>query len=99
MRDIVAARDLAQLLSVDIASTESFAFLVFGQFRFATELDAAGLGARTSFTGARADQISLELGQAAEHVENRRSCARSVFAPVATSRNTFLQPALVSWRT
>jgi hypothetical protein len=121
------------------------------------ELDATGLGARTSFTGARADQISLELGQAAEHgqgirrpcgivvsahaspserkpalrsaiaasvfnrsrvdrarrseprhrqhvagvehVENRRNCARSVFAPVATSRNTFLQPTLVSWRT
>jgi hypothetical protein len=29
----------------------------------------------------------------------RRSCARSVLAPFATSRNTFLHPALVSWRT
>ena len=58
MTDIVAARDLAQRLSVDIASTESFAFLVFGQFRFATELDAAGLGARTSFTGARGSDLA-----------------------------------------
>jgi hypothetical protein len=30
---------------------------------------------------------------------NRRSWARSVLAPLATSRNTFLHPALVSWRT
>ena len=30
---------------------------------------------------------------------SRRSCARSVLAPLATSRNTFLHPALVSWRT
>ncbi len=32
-------------------------------------------------------------------LSTRRSWTRSVLAPLATSRNTFLHPALVSWRT
>ena len=39
---------------------------------------------RPAFAGARTDQIALEF----------RRCARSVFAPLATSRKTFLHPAL-----
>jgi RNA-directed DNA polymerase len=35
--------------------------LVFGQFRFAAELDASRFGALASFTGARPDQIPLTI--------------------------------------
>jgi hypothetical protein len=38
---------------------------VFGQFRFAVELDATSFGAGASFGGAGVDQFFLELGQPA----------------------------------
>jgi hypothetical protein len=43
--DVVAAGDLAHRLAVMVAAADRFALLVFGQFRFAAELDAARLGA------------------------------------------------------
>ena len=63
--DIVGAGDLAQWLAVLVAAPNRLALLVFGQFRFAAELDAARLGALVSFAGAGAEQIPLELGQPA----------------------------------
>ncbi len=63
--DVVTAGDLAQWLAVEVASADRLALLVFGQFRFAAELDAARFSAVASFTGARADQIPLELRQPA----------------------------------
>src|SRR3954454_8535788 len=43
MRDIVAAGALAHRLAVAVAPADRFALLVFGQFRFVAELDAARL--------------------------------------------------------
>ena len=53
----------SERLAVAVAAADRLALLVFGQFRFAAELDAASLGAVASFSGARADQIPLELRQ------------------------------------
>jgi hypothetical protein len=64
--DVVAAGNLAYRLAIMVAATDRLALLVFRQFRFAAELDAARLGAFPSFTGAGAYQIPLELGQPAE---------------------------------
>jgi hypothetical protein len=50
VRDVVAAGDLAHRLAVDVAPADRLALLVFGQFRFAAELDAACLGALPPFT-------------------------------------------------
>src|SRR6202022_3850278 len=47
----------------------------------------------------RSSRVTVSASPASTTSSNRRSCARSVFAPLATSRNTFLHPALVSWRT
>src|SRR6202040_717597 len=47
----------------------------------------------------RSSLVTVSTSPASSTSSNRRSCARSVFAPLATSRNTFLHPALVSWRT
>jgi len=63
--DVVAAGDLAHWLAVATAAADRLALLVFRQFRFAAQLDAACLGAFASFTGAGADQVPLELGQPA----------------------------------
>src|SRR5262249_17929640 len=56
VRDVVAARDLAHRLAIDIASTDRLAPLMLGQFRFAAELDAAGPGALATLAGAGAYQ-------------------------------------------
>jgi hypothetical protein len=52
VRDVVAAGNLAHWLAVVVAATDRLPLLVFGQFRFAAELDAAFLGAFPSFAGA-----------------------------------------------
>jgi hypothetical protein len=46
MRDIVTAGDLAHRLAVVVAAADRLALLVFGQFWFAAELDAAPSRAR-----------------------------------------------------
>ena len=53
--DVVAAGNVADRLAVDVAAADRFALLVLGQFRLATELDAARLGPLAAFAGARAD--------------------------------------------
>ena len=58
MADVVAARDLAHRLALLVAPSDRLALLMFGQFRFAAELDAARLGAFAAFTGAGADQLA-----------------------------------------
>jgi hypothetical protein len=51
--DVVAAGNLAHRLAVTVAAANRLALLVFGQFRFAAELDASRLGALAAFAGAR----------------------------------------------
>jgi hypothetical protein len=63
--DIIAAGDLAHRLAVDVAPADRLAPLVVGQFWFAAELHATRLGAFASFAGAGADEVALELGEAA----------------------------------
>lgn len=65
MADVVAARDLAHRLAFAVAAVDRLALLMVGQFGFAAEFDASGLGALASLAGARADQLFLELGEAA----------------------------------
>ena len=55
--DVVAAGNFAHRLAVLVAAADRLALLVFGQFRFAAELDAASLGAVASFRRAR-DPVS-----------------------------------------
>jgi len=47
----------------------------------------------------RSSRVTISTSPGSSASITRRSCARSVLAPLATSRNTFLHPALVSWRT
>jgi hypothetical protein len=47
----------------------------------------------------RSSRVTVSTSPASSWPSNRRSWAWSVFAPLATSRTTFLHPALVSWRT
>jgi hypothetical protein len=53
--DVVGAGDLAHWLVLTVAAGDRLALLVFGEFRFAAEFDAARFGALPSFAGARAD--------------------------------------------
>jgi hypothetical protein len=53
--DVVAAGDLAHRLAVVVATADHLALLVFGQFRFAAELDASFLGAGASLIGTGAN--------------------------------------------
>src|SRR5690349_23637805 len=76
VRDIVAARDLAHRLAVEVAATDRLALLVFGQFRFAAELDAACLRALAALASACPDQIALKLGKAAEHGQHETAVRR-----------------------
>jgi tetratricopeptide (TPR) repeat protein len=46
----------------------------------------------------RSSLVTVSTSPASSTSSKRRSCARSVFAPLATSRKTFLHPALVSCR-
>jgi hypothetical protein len=50
--DVVAAGNLAHRLAITVAATNCPALLVFGQFRFAAELDATTFGAVASLAGA-----------------------------------------------
>jgi hypothetical protein len=59
---------------------------MFGQFRFATELDAAGFGARASFARARPDQIPLEFGQATEHGQYQAAVRGGGVGPCVAER-------------
>ena len=65
MTDVIAAGDVAHRLAVDVAPTNRLALLMIGQFRLAAHLDAARFGPLASLAGAGADQLFLELGQAA----------------------------------
>jgi hypothetical protein len=65
MTHIVGAGDLSQCLTL-VAPFDRLAFLVRRGLRWTAELDAPGLGPRTAFTGAGADQVTLELSQPAE---------------------------------
>jgi hypothetical protein len=47
----------------------------------------------------RSGRVTISTSPGCRAPITRRGCARSVLAPLATSRNTFLHPALVSWRT
>jgi NAD(P)-dependent dehydrogenase (short-subunit alcohol dehydrogenase family) len=47
----------------------------------------------------RSSRVTVTTSPGARVFSNRRNWARSVLAPLATPRNTFLHPALVSWRT
>jgi hypothetical protein len=58
----------------------------FGQFRFAAELDAASLGAVASFSGARADQIPLELCQLAQDNQHQAAVCRGRVSSNTVSR-------------
>src|SRR5262249_36593151 len=57
-------------VGLDLTSSnavEYFPALMRRQLLRTTEADTASLGARASFTGAFADQLTLELGQTAKH--------------------------------
>ena len=56
------------------------------QFRLAAELDAARLGAGAAFAGAGADQIALELRQAAEHGQHKAAVRRRGVGPCVAER-------------
>src|SRR5258708_23675927 len=86
VRDIIAAGDLTHWLAVAVAAANRLALLVFGQFRFATKLNPASLGALATFAGARADQISLELGQPAEDCQHQAAVGRGRVRPCVTKR-------------
>jgi hypothetical protein len=58
-------------LAVDAAPANRVALLVKGELRLASELDAPGLGPLASFAGPGANEITLELGQNAEHGEHQ----------------------------
>jgi hypothetical protein len=58
----------------------------FGQFRFAAELDAASLGAVASFSGARADQIPLELCHLAQDNQHQAAVCRGRVSSNTVSR-------------
>src|SRR4051812_38859621 len=63
MRDIVAAGDLAHRLAVAVSPADRFALLVFDQFRFVAELDAARLRALAALAGPRTErQAGAESG-------------------------------------
>jgi hypothetical protein len=80
MAHVIGAGDLGQRLAVR-AATERLTLLVGGQLRAATESDAARLRAGTSLTGAGADQLAFELGQAAEDREQQASVRRRGVGP------------------
>src|SRR5262245_66096458 len=57
-------------VALDLAGSnaiEYFPALMRRQLLRTTEADTASLGARASFTGAFADQLTFELGQTAKH--------------------------------
>jgi hypothetical protein len=47
----------------------------------------------------RSSRVTITTSPGPVPASNRRSCRRSVLAPLATSRNTFPAPAARSWRT
>src|SRR3954462_7527494 len=47
----------------------------------------------------RSSLVTISTSPASSWSSALRSWLRSILAPLAVSRNTFLQPALVSWRT
>jgi hypothetical protein len=71
----------------------------------------SGRSVTSSLAGERGEAVEKVTGRARKAVEprhyrhvagadfcsNRRSCPRSVLAPLATSRNTFFAPAARSW--
>src|SRR5580700_7693605 len=69
-----------------LAALKGFALLVRGEFGFAAELDAARLGAGASFAGPRADQLALELGEAAENGEHQAAVGCGGVGPRVTER-------------
>jgi len=46
----------------------------------------------------RSSRVTISTSPTLISASNRRSCGRSVLAPLATSRNTFPAPAARSWR-
>jgi hypothetical protein len=74
-------RDLAQLRRAAAAPepTNRLALLVRRQLRFVAELDAARPGPLTAFPDAGADQIALELGEAAENGQHQVAVRRGGF--------------------
>ena len=63
MTNVVAVRDLSHGLAL-VASFARLALLVRGQLRFPSHLHPARNGTGSTFSGADADQLALELGQA-----------------------------------
>ncbi len=71
MADVIAAGDLAHRLTITVTSADCLAPLVFGQFRWAAELDTLGLGPLAALAGAHPDKVALELRQPVEHRQHQ----------------------------
>jgi hypothetical protein len=78
--DVVAAGDLTHDFAVTVAVSDRLALLVFGHFRFAAKLDASGLGAFASLSGASADQLFLDSARPPKTVSIKRPCGVVVSA-------------------
>src|SRR5690348_7558612 len=76
-----------------VAPSDRLPLLLVGQLRFAAELDAAGLCSLASFAAASADQIPLELGEAAQDSRHQPAVRRGGVSPCIAERS---KPALRS---
>ena len=89
MAHVVAGGDLAQRFVATVAALDRLALLVRGELRLAAQLHAARHGARPAFAGARADQLALELGQAAQDGQHQPAmCCGGVGPCVAQGPET-----------
>lgn len=80
MADIVRPGDLPCWLA-RVAPLQSLVPLVGGELRLAAHLHATGLGELAALAGARADQLALELSQAAQHGEHQASVGCGGISP------------------
>jgi hypothetical protein len=76
----VAAGNLAHWLAVMVTAADRLPLLVVGHFRFAAKLDASGLGAFASLSGASADQLFLDSARPPKTVSIKRPCGVVVSA-------------------